>query len=67
VTGVLVDDVVRGSRAARSGLRKGDVILAGSLGDFGDLGGFRANFSEPPAELVLRVWRNGQQGNLLMR
>jgi serine protease DegQ len=66
-TGVLVDDVVRGSRAARNGLRKGDVIRAASIGEFADLGGFRAGFGEPPAELVLVVWRNGQQGQLLMQ
>ena len=67
VTGVLVEDVARNSRAARNGLRKGDVIRAASIGEFADLGGFRANFAEPPADLVLRVWRNGRQGDLLMQ
>ena len=66
-TGVLVDEVARGSRAARNGLRKGDVIRAASIGEFADLGGFRAGFSERPVELVLVVWRNGQQGQLLMQ
>ena len=67
ITGVLVDSVAAGSRAARNGLRKGDVILDGSMGQFGDLGGFRASFGKRPDDLVLRVWRNGQQGDLLMR
>jgi serine protease DegQ len=66
-TGVLVDEVARGSRAARNGLRKGDVIRAASIGEFADLGGFRAGFSERPVELVLVVWRNGRQGQLLMQ
>jgi S1-C subfamily serine protease len=66
-SGVLVDAVTRGSRAARNGLRKGDVIQAATVGEFGDLGGFRAGFSERPEALVLRVWRNGQQGDLQMR
>ena len=66
-TGVLVDAVASGSRAARNGLRKGDVVQAGSLGEFGDLGGFRAGFSERPDELVLVIWRNGRRGPLPMR
>ncbi len=66
-SGVLVDAVANGSRAARNGLRKGDVVQAGSIGEFGDLGGFRAGFSERPAQLVLRVWRNGRQGDLAMQ
>ena len=66
-TGVLVDAVASGSRAARNGLRKGDVVQAGSLGEFGDLGGFRAGFSERPDELVLVIWRNGRRGPLPMQ
>lgn len=66
-SGVLVDAVVTGSRAARNGLRKGDVIQAGTVGEFGDLSGFRAGFGERPDALVLRVWRNGRQGDLTMR
>ena len=67
VTGVLVEQVERGSRAARNNLRQGDVILGASTGDFTDLGGFRATLAEPPQQLILRIWRNGTQGNLPMR
>jgi len=66
-SGVLVDDVAAGSRAARNGLRKGDVVQQATIGDFADLAGFRAGFAEPPGQLVLQVWRNGVQGNLGMR
>ncbi|QSX78730.1 Do family serine endopeptidase [Agrilutibacter solisilvae] len=65
--GVLVEAVARGSRAARNGLQKGDVIVAASAGSFDDLPGFRASFTPAPAQLVLRVVRSGRQGDLLMQ
>lgn len=67
VNGVLVETVAQGSRAARNGLRAGDVILAANSGDFDDIGGFRASLAKTPAQLVLRVFRNGGRGDLLMR
>ncbi|HRA02866.1 trypsin-like peptidase domain-containing protein [Thermomonas sp.] len=67
LAGVLVEQVERDSRAARSGLRKGDVVLAASSGDFTDLGGFRAGFAAPPPQLVLRVLRGRSSGQLQMR
>lgn len=66
-TGILVEAVARGSRAAENGLAKGDVIMSASSGEFADLGGFRAGFAEPPRNLVLRIWRQGRQGDALMR
>lgn len=65
--GVMVTDVGKGSRAAVSGLRKNDVILASSSGSFNDLTSFRASFSKPPQELVLRILRGRTQGEVLMR
>lgn len=68
LTGVLVSQVKRGSRAEANGLRAGDVVLAATAGEFADLASFRANFQDrKPAQLVLRVFRNGSQGNLVMR
>ena len=67
MTGVLVEQITPGSRAARNGLRQGDVILRASAGEFADLGGFRASLSEPPRVLMLLIWRNGNQGELQMR
>lgn len=58
--GVVVESVARGSRAEQNGLRAGDVIVASSSGDFRDLGGFRASFARPPAQLLLRVVRGGR-------
>ena len=67
LAGVLVEDVARGSRAARNGLSKGDVVLAASSGQFTDLGGFRASLGTPPPQLVLRVLRGRNSGQLQMR
>jgi len=67
LSGVLVEDVARGSRAAQNQLRKGDVVLAASSGEFSDITGFRASFDRPTEQLVLRVLRGRSTGPLLMR
>lgn len=66
-SGIIVTAVAPRSRAAQAGLRPGDVLLAGTNGAFNDLAGFRASFARPPANLAFRVWRNGTQGELLIR
>ena len=67
LSGVLVEDVARGSRAAQNRLQKGDVILGASSGEFTDLGGFRASFGKQPQQLVLQVLRGRSSGQLQMR
>ncbi|WP_240095547.1 trypsin-like peptidase domain-containing protein [Thermomonas flagellata] len=67
LSGVLVEAVARGSRAAANGLRAGDVVVAASSGGFGDLPGFRASLARAPEPLVLRVLRGEAAGDLLMR
>lgn len=65
--GVLVESVEEGSRAAGSGLRAGDVVVAANSGRFDDLAGFRTGFTQAPAQLVLRIVRGGRPYNALMR
>jgi serine protease DegQ len=67
LAGVLVESVERGSRAARNGLQPGDVVVAATTGAFADLSGFRANFTQAPAQLILRIVRGNRQGTLPMR
>jgi serine protease DegQ len=67
VSGVWVESVARGSRAARNGLRADDVVLAANSGRFDDLAGFRSLFADPEPRLLLRVLRGGAQGNLLLQ
>ena len=67
LNGVLVDKVVRGSRAANNDLREGDVVLAASTGQFNDLPGFRASLAQKPQQLVLSILRGNTQGRLLMQ
>ncbi|KRB11247.1 Do family serine endopeptidase [Lysobacter sp. Root690] len=67
VSGVVVESVTRGSRAEANNLRKDDVIVAASSGDFDDLPGFRASFTRTPAQLVLRIRRGNSVGNLPMQ
>ena len=49
------------------GLRPGDIIVASSSGEFGDLPGFRASFERKPAQLVLNILRGRGTGRLLMQ
>lgn len=67
LSGVLVDKVQRGSRAAQNGLRAGDVVLAASSGDFSDLTGFRAAMDKRPIQLALQILRGGVTGTLPLR
>ena len=67
IGGVLVEKVASNSRAAQSGLREGDVILAASSGKFSDLPGFRASVARQPPRLVLQILRGNGQGPVLMR
>ncbi len=67
VTGVVVESIARGSRAANSDLRVGDVVVASSAGQFDDLSSFRAGFTQTPAQLVLRIVRGNRQGVLPMQ
>ena len=66
VSGVLVEDVASGSRAARNGLRAGDVVVAAAGERASDLPALRAVLADPPAQLVLRILRGRGQGNLVM-
>ena len=67
VTGVLVEEVARGSRAEAGGLRPGDVVVAASGARAHDLSTLRAALSETPARLVLRIQRGGRQGDLVLQ
>jgi len=65
---VQVGEVRYGSRAWAAGLRPGDIVFAGSNGNFSDLAGFRSSFGKRPAQLVLVIWREGVgEIRLLMR
>ncbi len=64
--GVVVTELARNSRAAQSGLQRGDVVLAATSGKFSDLIGFRESFERKPAQLVLNIRRANAGGNLLM-
>ncbi|MGJ7901790.1 Do family serine endopeptidase [Lysobacter sp. 1R34A] len=66
-SGVVVESVARGSRAEKNDLRKDDVIVAATSGEFDDLPGFRASFTRAPAQLVLRIVRGNRRGDLQMQ
>jgi S1-C subfamily serine protease len=68
VAGVWVESVAPRSAAARNGLRRDDVVLAANTGAFDDLAGFRGSLTggDDP-RLVLRILRDGRQGNLLVQ
>ena len=56
-SGVLIEAVRSGSRAARNGLRAGDLITAVSRRELGDLEGLQRMLDTPPDQLVLTVVR----------
>lgn len=67
LSGVLVKEVARGSRAAQSGLQPGDVVRGASSEEITDLAGFQASFSPRPPQLVLAIQRGNALGNLLLQ
>ncbi|MGG6462071.1 trypsin-like peptidase domain-containing protein [Solilutibacter silvestris] len=67
LNGVLVASVSANSRAARSGLSQGDVLLEGTNGRFNDLTSFRASFRTQPQQLVFRVLRDERVGSIVIR
>ena len=67
VSGVLVKDIARGSRAEQNGLQPGDLVVEASTGEFSDLAAFQASFTRKPQQLVLQIRRGRAAGNLLMR
>jgi Do/DeqQ family serine protease len=68
VAGVWVESVAPRSAAARNGLRRDDVVLAANTGAFDDLAGFRGSLTDgDDPRLVLRILRDGRQGNLLVQ
>ena len=67
LSGVLVASVAAGSRAARSGLTAGDVLLEGTNGRFNDLTSFRASFRAQPKQLAFRILRDDRTGSLVIR
>ncbi|MEH6417114.1 Do family serine endopeptidase [Pseudomonas sp. CGJS7] len=67
LSGVVVESVTRGSRAEANNLRKDDIVLAASSGEFDDLPGFRASFTRAPAQLILRIRRGNNGGDVRMQ
>lgn len=55
--GVRVEAVLQGSRAARNGLRPGDLIVATNRRDLADLAELQRRLESPPAQLLLTVVR----------
>ncbi|HET8819784.1 MAG TPA: Do family serine endopeptidase [Xanthomonadaceae bacterium] len=67
IAGVQVESLEPGSRAARNGLREGDLVVATTRGRVGDLAGFREAVTGPERGLVLQVIRGDTAGTLTMQ
>ena len=67
VIGVAVVRVEAGSRAARNGLRPGDLVVASNQGPFDSLNTFRAAISSKSQPLAFEIVRGSQRGQVRMR
>jgi serine protease DegQ len=57
VSGVRIGEVQAGSRAARNGLRQGDIVTGINRRELPDLPGMQQLLAQPPSSLVLTVLR----------
>ncbi len=66
-TGVLITDLDRRSKAYAYGLRAGDVIVGVNRRTIRDIGELRDGVLLDQRRIVLRVYRNGSFGNVVIR
>ncbi|PRY22526.1 serine protease DegQ [Aliiruegeria haliotis] len=66
-TGVVVTDIQPGTRAARAGLRPGDVILSINNTPVDNTGDVDRVLGATPSALALSVWREGERLLILLR
>jgi len=66
-SGVLATLVDRKSKAYAYGLRAGDVVVGANRRSVRDIGELREAVTVDQRQLVLRVYRNGRFGNILLR
>ena len=64
--GILVTDVDHDSMAWEQGLRAGDIIVAVNKRSVGDLREFRQNLKLNSREILLRVYRSGRYGYVVL-
>ena len=65
--GVLIEDIKDGSTLASQGLERGDVIVAANRSPISDLASLRSTLQSLSGQILLRVYRNGRFGSLLIR
>ena len=65
--GVLIEDIEDGSTLSSQGLEKGDVIVAANRRPISDLASLRSTLQSLSGQILLRVYRNGRFGSLLIR
>ena len=65
--GVLIEDIEDGSTVSSQGLEKGDVIVAANRRPISDLASLRSTLQSLSGQILLRVYRNGRFGSLLIR
>lgn len=60
VAGVRISAIKEGSRAARNGLREGDLITAVNRRDVSDIASLERHFAQQPEQLLLTLVRGGR-------